>query len=196
MTGAAGGPGDAAVHPHASDATARLRPLAREDLARVAGLERELFGASAWSPAMLAEELHGPGRHYVAAVPDAVPDAAPGAADAGPSDVVGYAGLWFDGEDAQVMTIGVAAEHQGRGVGHLLMSWLLDRARELGARSVLLEVRVDNEPALALYERFGFVRTGRRRGYYQPENADAWTMRVELTADAPTGDVGGGKALR
>jgi ribosomal-protein-alanine N-acetyltransferase len=226
MTGAAGGPGDAAVHPHASDATARLRPLAREDLARVAGLERELFGASAWSPAMLAEELHGPGRHYVAAVPVAVPDAgmpdagmpdagmpdagmpdagmpdagmphaAPGAAEAGPSDVIGYAGLWFDGEDAQVMTIGVAAEHQGRRVGHLLMSWLLDRARELGARSVLLEVRVDNEPALALYERFGFVRTGRRRGYYQPENADAWTMRVDLTADAPTDVVGGGRTLR
>jgi [ribosomal protein S18]-alanine N-acetyltransferase len=202
MTGAPGGPGDAAVHPHASDATARLRPLAREDLARVAGLERQLFGTSAWSPAMLAEELHGPGRHYVAAVPAPAPDAAvpdaavPDAADAadGPSDVIGYAGLWFDGEDAQVMTIGVVAEHQGRRVGRLLMSWLLDRARELGARSVLLEVRVDNEPALALYERFGFVRTGRRRGYYQPENADAWTMRVDLTADAPTNastDVGG-----
>jgi ribosomal-protein-alanine N-acetyltransferase len=171
------------VQQSAGGAAARLRPLTHEDLARVAGLERELFGASAWSPAMLAEELRGPGRHYVAAVPDAV--------DAGPSDVIGYAGLWFDGEDAQVMTIGVAPEHQGRRVGRLLMSWLMDRARQLGARSVLLEVRVDNEPALALYERFGFARTGRRRGYYQPENADAWTMRADLTAGAPSGGVAG-----
>jgi ribosomal-protein-alanine N-acetyltransferase len=150
--------------------SARLRALTPQDLPRVAELERELFGASAWSPAMLAEELGGPGRHYVAAV-----------TSSGPADLIGYAGLWFDGDDAQVMTIGVAGAHQGSGVGGQLMAALVDRARELGARSVLLEVRVDNEPALALYERFGFVRMGRRRGYYQPENADAWTMRLDLT---------------
>jgi ribosomal-protein-alanine N-acetyltransferase len=90
------------------------------------------------------------------------------------------------------MTIGVASALQGRGVGRQLMAALVDLARDLGARSVLLEVRVGNDPAIALYERFGFVRIGRRRGYYQPENADAWTMRLELAADrdAPAAAVG------
>jgi ribosomal-protein-alanine N-acetyltransferase len=171
---------DPATRPGAAGGglTPRLRPLTREDLVRVAELEKELFGASAWSRAMLEEELRGPGRHYVAVVLSPPDD--------GPADLVGYAGLWFDGEDAQVMTIGVAERYQGRRVGRQLMAALVDRARELRARSVLLEVRVDNEPALALYDRFGFVRLGRRRGYYQPENADAWTMRLDLTADVPT----------
>lgn len=45
---------------------------------------------------------------------------------------------------------------------------------------MLLEVRVDNDPALALYRRFGFARMGLRRRYYQPENVDAYTMSLDL----------------
>jgi [ribosomal protein S18]-alanine N-acetyltransferase len=148
-----------------------LRPLTSQDVPALTRLEQEPFGAGAWSSAMLAEEIHGPGRWYVGAVDPH-----------GEQALVGYAGLWSDGTDATVMTIGVARAHQGRGVGTRLLAALLDRARQDRAASVLLEVRVDNEPALALYERFGFTRMGRRRGYYQPENVDAWTMRLDLTA--------------
>ena len=45
---------------------------------------------------------------------------------------------------------------------------------------VLLEVRVDNAPAIHLYESLGFEQLGMRRAYYQPGNIDAWTMRLEL----------------
>jgi len=143
-----------------------VRPLTAADLPALEVMERELFGAGAWSAAMLAEELVGPGRWYVGVEVDGI--------------LAGYAGLWFDGDDAQVMTIGTAAAHQGRGLGRVMLDALVARARELGATSVLLEVRVDNDPALRLYERAGFVRLGRRRGYYQPENMDAWTMRLAL----------------
>jgi ribosomal-protein-alanine N-acetyltransferase len=44
----------------------------------------------------------------------------------------------------------------------------LDRAGTAGATSVLLEVRADNEAAVALYRRHGFERIALRRGYYQP----------------------------
>ena len=168
-----------------ADDVLELRPLTGGDLPAVERLERELFGPAAWSPAMLAEELHGPERTYLAAVERTPP---------GGTTLVGYAGLWFDGADAQVMTIGVAATRQGRGIGGRLLAALIDRARHLHADSVLLEVRVDNEPALALYRRFGFVTLGRRRGYYQPENADAWTMRLDLrttVAAAAAQDVAG-----
>ena len=154
-----------------SGADVVLRRLTSEDVPALTALERELFGAGAWSAAMLAEEIHGPGRWYVGAVdPHREPV------------LVGYAGLWSDGTDATVMTIGVARAHQGRGVGGTLLAALVDRARHERARSVLLAVRVDNEPALALYEPFGLERMGRRRGYYQPENVDAWSMRLDLTA--------------
>lgn len=151
-----------------------LRPLVASDLPVLARLEGELFGAGAWSAAMLAEELDGPGRWYVVADLPTGPDAAP------EERLAGYAGLWFDGDDAHVMTIGVARAHQGRGIGGALLAALVGRAHSLGARALLLEVRVDNAPALALYERFGFTRLRRRRGYYQPENVDAWIMRREL----------------
>ena len=45
---------------------------------------------------------------------------------------------------------------------------------------MLLEVRVDNVPALGLYERFGFIRMGLRKRYYQPEGIDAYTMSLDL----------------
>ncbi len=148
-----------------------LRALAADDVPRVGELERQLFGPSAWSEAMLAGELRAPGRWYLAAVEG--------------EEVLGYAGLWFDGDVTQVMTIGVAAAVQRQGLGATLLAALVERSRELGATAVLLEVRVDNAAALAMYERFGFAVLRRRRRYYQPEDVDAWTMRLDLAADAP-----------
>lgn len=171
---AAGTPAAAAGTPAAADSPAAaagrtadvlLRPLVPADLDALEDMEEALFGAGAWSRASLAEEIAGPGRWYV------------GAQDRASGELVGYAGLWFDGYDGQVMTVGTRPDAQGRGIGRMLLDALLDRARELGAGDVLLEVRVDNEPALRLYERAGFERFGRRKGYYQPENVDAWTMR-------------------
>lgn len=123
---------------------------------------------------MLAEELGGFGRWYIVATQR-------DPASIGPAPVVGYAGLWFDGEVSQVMTIGVDRTHQHRGVGRLLLEALIERSRELGAAAVLLEVAVDNERALALYRGYGFAPLGVRKRYYQPEDVDAYTMRLALT---------------
>ncbi|MCB7136728.1 ribosomal protein S18-alanine N-acetyltransferase [Cellulosimicrobium marinum] len=151
----------------------RLRPLRAADLDRVVELERALFGRGAWTYGMLADELAGLGRWYVAAEP-----VRPYAA--GPQPVVGYAGLWFDGDVAQIMTIGVDPSFQHQGVGSTLLEALVARSRELRADAVLLEVRVDNDPALALYAKYGFEQLGVRKRYYQPEDVDAYTMRLEL----------------
>ena len=126
---------------------------------------------------MVREELAAPGRWYVGVDGDAtVPE--PGLVLQ--SRLVAYAGLWFDGDTATVMTIGVAPAAQRQGLGALLLGALVDRSRALGADGLLLEVRVDNAPAIALYERSGFTVLGRRRRYYQPEDVDAFTMRLPL----------------
>lgn len=151
-----------------------VRPLVDADLSALDRMERALFGVSAWSRQMLADELVGPGRTYVGAE-------LPG------GSLVGYAGLWFDGRDAQVMTVATDAAHQGRGIARRMLVALLERAREVGAQSVLLEVRVDNAPAIHLYESLGFRQLGRRRGYYQPENVDAWTMQLLFPAGQEEG---------
>jgi ribosomal-protein-alanine N-acetyltransferase len=159
-------PADPAARPERPTGPVRLRPLALADVAAIVALERDLFEASAWSEAMICEELVGFGRYYVATDDDA--------------GLAGYAGSWFDGDVAQVMTIGVAWRAQGRGLGRALLRGLIDRARSDGAEAVLLEVRVDNEPAIALYRSEGFEVLARRPRYYQPEDVDAWTMRLVL----------------
>ena len=123
-------------------------------------LEDELFGAEAWSAAAYWNELAETAtRHYVVAL----------ARDR----VLGYAGLAVYGDEAHVLTIGVATAAQGRGLGTALLRDLLAAA---GHRRVLLDVRADNEVAQRLYRRHGFVPVGRRRGYYQPSGMDAVVM--------------------
>ena len=163
----------------------RLRPLRNADFDRVLELERQLFGRGAWSYGMLADELAGLGRWYIVAEPERLDRA-------GDQPVVGYAGLWFDGDVTQIMTIGVDPGVQRHGVGRQLMNALIERSRKLKAEAVLLEVRVDNAPAIEMYREFGFEILGVRKRYYQPEDKDAYTMRLDLaeaagtSADAPT----------
>jgi putative acetyltransferase len=81
--------------------------------------------------------------------------------------VVGTAGLHVDrGKRRHAGEIGMMVhdEFQGRGVGRRLLEALLDVADNyLGLVRVELEVMVDNERAIRLYERFGFAHEGRKR---------------------------------
>lgn len=160
--------------------TQAVRPLTAADLPRLVELEQELFAPASWTRDMLADELDGWGRWYVGIDEPAAGDAPGRPGDGG--RLVAYAGLWFDGDVATVMTIGVAHEAQRRGLGSRLLEALVDRARQLRARSVMLEVRVDNDAAIALYERHGFVTVGRRPRYYHPGGIDALVMELDLGA--------------
>ncbi len=143
-------------------------PLQRADAARCAQLEALLFdGDDPWPEAAFVRELGGPYGHYVAA---RVAD-----------KLVGYAGIFRLGRippfEYEVHTIGVDPEFQGRGIGRRLLTDLLDVA---GSDAVVhLEVRTDNEPAIALYKAFGFVTVGTRKRYYRISGADAYSMRRE-----------------
>ena len=128
-------------------------------------LERELFGDTAWTAEMFWSELaHPETRWYVVAEAE--------------EQVLGYAGLLAPGLEADIQTVAVAPEAQGRGVGRELLDALVGQARARSATSLLLEVRADNEPAIKLYTRRGFERIAVRRRYYQPGDIDAWVMRL------------------
>ncbi|NUS42426.1 MAG: ribosomal protein S18-alanine N-acetyltransferase, partial [Mycobacteriaceae bacterium] len=94
--------------------------------------------------------------------------------------LVGYAGIALLGSasepEAEIHTIGVDPVCHRQGVGALLLLALLDLAGERGG-PVFLEVRTDNTPAIALYQKYGFHIIGLRKRYYQPSGADAYTMR-------------------
>ncbi|MFL5921970.1 MAG: GNAT family N-acetyltransferase [Gaiellaceae bacterium] len=61
----------------------------------------------------------------------------------------------------------VAASHRRQGIGRALLERAVEWARESGVAKLELHVFPDNEPAIALYESFGFVREGYRRRHYR-----------------------------
>lgn len=82
-------------------------------------------------------------------------------------------------DEAEVLTLAVAPDAQGRGLGRALLDHALREAARRGAASVVLEVSTANAPALALYARAGFLTVGRRPRYY-PGSADALIQRRML----------------
>lgn len=137
-----------------------LEPLQWWDIADLVDLERRLFpGDSPWTAEMFWSEL-AVGNHYVVHRD-------------GDGLIDGYAGLSAAEDVADVCTIGVRPDRQGHGIGRLLLRELI---RAAGGRRMMLEVRTDNDPAIALYVSEGFRRIGLRRRYYFPSGADAYTM--------------------
>ena len=144
------------------------------DLDEVLPIERERFGDHAWTPAQFWSELARvpESRWYLVARSE--------------GRVVGYAGVFLVGAEADVQTVAVAAEAQGQGIGRHLVEALARHAGRARARVLHLEVRADNEPALALYRRMGFASDGRRRDYYG-RGRDAVLMSLRLTAPLDAG---------
>ncbi|MFF0574160.1 ribosomal protein S18-alanine N-acetyltransferase [Streptosporangium saharense] len=140
-----------------------------DDLPAVMKVERETFPLDAWSEGMLRGELDDQPRtrHYVVAVVG--------------EEIVGYAGLYAAGDQADVQTIAVSEGHRRSGIGGAMLTELLTEAVRRGAESVFLEVRADNPGAQAVYHRFGFERIGLRRRYYE-DGTDAIMMKKDLNA--------------
>jgi ribosomal-protein-alanine N-acetyltransferase len=89
--------------------------------------------------------------------------------------------------EMEVLTLGVAASARRCGVARALIAVALSAALDLGASEAFLEVAIDNDPGIALYEALGFARRGLRKSYYDRGRAgfmDALVMRLDLNAAA------------
>ena len=92
--------------------------------------------------------------------------------------VVGYTGLFFGGGQGQITNLATHPDYRHQGIGSRLLLSMIDYCGLLGLQGISLEVRVTNEDAQTLYERFGFVKVGRRKGYYQETGEDAFVMCI------------------
>ena len=142
------------------------------DLDEVLPIEAELFGTDAWTAGQFWSELARvpETRWYVLAREGA--------------RVVGYAGLFQAGPEADVQTVAVARPAQGRGLGRRLVAALVEAAGSRGAQVLHLEVRADNAAAHRLYDGLGFVVVGRRPDYYG-RGRDAVLMSRRLGPQQP-----------
>ena len=141
-----------------------IRAWEEKDISVIAEMEKRCF-SDAWTEGMLYDSYRLPiYRCFLA--------------EEG-GQVCGYCIVIVLFEDAEVANIAVDAPHRGRGIAKALMEKMHTEARLAGAQQSLLEVRVSNENAIKLYERFGYERYGKRARYYA-DGEDALLMRKEL----------------
>jgi ribosomal-protein-alanine N-acetyltransferase len=142
-----------------------IQRMSREDVDEVARLEKLSF-SDPWSRSSFEHELTNR-----FSIPLVVKSG---------STVVGYCCLWHVYEQMEIATIATAPEFRGKGLGALMMRWILDEAARRGCSSVVLSVRESNLTAIRLYRRFGFAELDRRRRYYRLPEEDAIIMTKAL----------------
>ena len=108
------------------------------------------------------------------------------AAEASPASqrIVGLIGFWLMAHEAHITTIGVRLAFQRQGIGELLLISTIDIALMRNAQVMTLEVRQSNSAAQALYEKYGFIKMGARRGYYTDNREDAVIMTTDTLTSA------------
>lgn len=94
--------------------------------------------------------------------------------------ILGYCGAWIVIDEAHVTNVAVLPEYRGRKLGESLLRKMMSEAKDMGARSMTLEVRVTNHVAQSLYRKLGFQNGGIRKNYYSDNQEDALVMWVKL----------------
>lgn len=90
-----------------------------------------------------------------------------------PVALLGIGCMWTILEEAHITLLAVHPDYQRQGLGQALLLALLTIACDRGLERATLEVRATNQPALALYQKFGFKIAGRRQRYYKDTGEDA-----------------------
>lgn len=100
-----------------------------------------------------------------------------------PQVPVGFVMGQIAADDAEILSIGVTKAWQRKGVGQKLVEGLARAVKRAEGKRLFLEVATDNDSALGLYNKSGFLGTGLRRGYYDRAGGakvDALTLTLKL----------------
>ena len=154
----------------------RFAAISHSDIAQICALEKECF-PSPWGE-----------KQFQLALQDKVFSIF-GAKDG--ETILGYIAVYksgagaenFKGGELEVLNLAVRPEHRRHGLARRLLSIMLQAATKMGIVRAVLEVRISNVPAIALYSSLSFSEVGRRPKYYQDTNEDAIIMARDLAPD-------------
>lgn len=141
-----------------------------EDADELARCHASLF-SEAWNAQSFAQLLSHPGSTSLVAC------------HGNPRKIVGFIVAQLAADEAEILTFGVAADWQRKGLGRRLIEGLRRAAQRGEAKRLFLEVADDNVPALVLYSRMGFKDVNRRKDYYSRADggkADALVLTLAL----------------
>lgn len=125
----------------------------------------DLCFESPWSLKSFESELTNPIAFYFVAVSE--------------GEVIGYAGYWWTFGEAQITNIAVNPSFRKKGIASALMDKMIAHCIDTDVYSITLEVRVSNNAAINMYEKYGFERVGLRPKYYS-DKEDALLMTKEI----------------
>lgn len=141
-----------------------IRCMERADISQLAELEKLCF-SDPWSESAFEYELKNPLSLWLVAAEE--------------GNVAGYVGTQTVLDESDMMNIAVAPDHRRQGIAEKLIKDLIEQLKDRQSKSLTLEVRVSNTPAIALYHKLGFSQVGLRRGYYRNPREDAYILRKE-----------------
>lgn len=142
-----------------------IREMKVEDVPQIAAIERLCFSAP-WNENMIISSWESRLSCWLVAEIDGC--------------VAGYVGSEAVLDSADMMNIAVAPEYRKRGIAEALIKTLEEYLQKRDILFLLLEVRVSNMPAIALYNKLGFDQVGHRPRYYTNPREDALILRKEL----------------
>ena len=91
-----------------------------------------------------------------------------------------YGSILWGVDEGQIINVATHPDARRRGRGAAVLEHLIATATTRGCDQLSLEVRISNAPAIALYERYGFLKMGLRRGFYKHPTEDSYVMCLSL----------------
>lgn len=137
-----------------------IRPMTEADLDQVLAIEQLCHGMP-WSRSMFQQELENPLSRIDLLWMDGC--------------LAGFLCSWRVCRELSILNIATTPAMRRRGVARALLEEALQRNLRAGLDRALLEVRVSNQGAIALYRSFGFRQIDCRRNYYR-DGEDALVM--------------------
>lgn len=159
---------DSSVQDSKAKPTRIVRRATEADLPGLTALETLAF-SSPWSETSLRQELKNHQAHVWILHPE----------NAMAVEFLAYIDYWVVAGELHLLKIATHPAHVRRGYGRRLMDHMLEQGDAISASQVTLEVRPNNDAALALYRDYGFREVGRRRNYY-PDGNDALILGLLL----------------
>lgn len=121
---------------------------------------------SPWSPHAFLEEITKPTSYLWGATENGI--------------LSGNICFWMFDRDIQLINLAVHPKKRNKGLGHYLLTKMIEECISKGIPNIWLGVRRSNLAAKSLYKKLGFEAVGARPRYYTDTNEDAIIMALTL----------------
>ncbi len=94
------------------------------------------------------------------------------------SNIIGFINYYDMYERFEISYIEVKEEYRNQKKGSILLEHLIEKAKNKNIENITLEVNINNEYAIKLYEKYGFKKVAVRKGYY--DGIDGYLMERKM----------------